>query len=762
VTTPQLLPNSPSPAPSPPPPPAPPSSPPSAPPSAPAGSARTSAAARAGSDARLTDPLLAALAYLGRAAGVDVDRGAARAALDRATREAAFEGPDAWFDELVRAGAVVGLRVRTLRRSPAEISAGSARGLFPIVTLAAGEGGSPRAVAVVEQRAGRARVEEIDSASREETWASGARLGAILGAGEADQVTWAIADPLEPLRPLGDDAGSPPSPFARLVSLLRLERDDIGVALVFAIGVGVVSLAAPIGVQALVNTVAFGGLLQPLVVLTLLVFVGLSFAGVLRAMQAYVIERIQRRVFARVAVDLAERLPRARVDALGKSHGPELVNRFFDVLTVQKGAATLLVDGASITLQIVVGTLVLAFYHPLLLVFDAGLIAAVAFVLFVLGRGAVKTSVKESKAKYAMAAWLEEIARHPLAFRSGTGAAYAADRAEDLLCGWLEARRKHYRVLFRQIAGSLVVQALASAALLGVGGFLVISGKLTLGQLVAAELIVTAVVAGIAKFGKHLESYYDLLAGVDKLGQLVDLPLETARGSLLGKSERGAALRIEGVSFAHAGGKDALIDVDLSVPPGGRVAVIGPSGAGKSTLADLIHGLLTPGRGRIDIDGMDLRDLDPRSVREEVALIRGCPIFEGTIADNVRVGRPDVHTSDVRAALSAVGLWEAVAALPEGLETRLATGGATLSQGEARRLVVARAIAGKPRLLLLDEALGDLDPASRRAVWGALFDPKAPWTLLVTAHDREALRGCDEIYVLSEGRLRRLRAGDFL
>jgi ABC-type bacteriocin/lantibiotic exporter with double-glycine peptidase domain len=728
---------------------------------APPDSAGVSAAARAAGDAGLVEPLLCALEFLGKSAGVEVDRSAARRALDEANRDTAFIGPEAWFEELARAGTSVGLCIRTIRRGAADVIA-IAHSLAPLVTLAAGREGSVRAVAVVEQSGARVRVVSTGNV-RDASWSDAASLAEIAGASSVTEpVTWAIAEPLEPLAALGGGGGggSAPSPFSRLMSLLRLERDDVWVAFVYAIGVGIVSLAAPIGVQALVNTVAFGGLLQPLVVLTLLVAVGLAFAGVLRALQAHVVERIQQRVFVRVTVDLAQRLPRVRTDALGQAYGPELVNRFFDVLTVQKGAATLLVDGVSIALQTAVGMLVLGFYHPTLLVFDAALIAAVAFVLLGLGRGAVKTSVKESKAKYAVAAWLEEMARHPAAFRSYGGAAFARARAEDLLRGWLGVRRKHFKVLFRQIIGSLVVQVLASAALLGVGGWLVIRGKLTLGQLVAAELIVTSVVAGIAKFGKHLESFYDLCAGVDKLGQLVDLPLEAPGGTPLARSPKGARVELVDVSFGHPGKDPLLARVDLTLEPGARVALLGPSGAGKSTLVDLVYALRAPTHGRIDVDGADVRDLDVPSLREHVALIRGSEIFDGTVADNVRVGRPDVTTREVRAALEAVGLWEEIARLPEGLDTHLATGGAILSRGQALRLSAARAIVGRPRLVLLDEPLEGLDPISRKALYTALLDRKAPWTLLSTTQDKDVLRGCDEIFVIDASRVRPLRAGD--
>ncbi|MFT3769309.1 MAG: ABC transporter ATP-binding protein [Minicystis sp.] len=550
------------------------------------------------------------------------------------------------------------------------------------------------------------------------------------------------------------------TPLDRLVALVRLERADIVVALVHGAGFGVLSLAAPVGVQALVNAVAFSGLVQPVVVLTLLVFGALAFAAVLRAAQAWMVERVQQRVFARVAADLGRRLPRARAEAFDGVHGPELVNRFFDVLTVQKVAATLLIDGASVVLAVLVGTIILAFYHPVLLAFDVALIGLTLVLLFGLGRGAVETSIAESKAKYAVAAWLEEAARHPSSFRGTTGVAFAEQRADALTQAYLDARRAHYRVLFRQMAGAFALQAVATAALLGVGGWLVVAGAITLGQLVAAELIVTAVVSGVAKLGKYLENYYDLCAAVDKLGHLADLPIEPGGGADLPRAAGGARVRVRDVTFGYAGGRPVLAGASLDVPAGGRVAILGPSGSGKSTIADLIYGLRAPDHGRVEIDGADLRDLDLAAARAQIALVRGVEIFAGTVAENVGVGRPGVDAAAIREALAAVGLLDDHAALPDGLSTRLAPFGAGLSAGQARRLVLARALAGRPRLLILDAPLDDLDPASRRAVIDALFAPDRPWSVLVTAPDRDALRACDHAYRLADGALRLLPDGE--
>ncbi|MEZ4410001.1 MAG: ATP-binding cassette domain-containing protein [Polyangiales bacterium] len=551
----------------------------------------------------------------------------------------------------------------------------------------------------------------------------------------------AAASPLAPLDGHGAD-GHGRSPFARVRALLRLERDDLWVVLVYATATGLLSLATPVAAQALVSTVAFGSLLQPVAVLTALLFTVLSTAALLRALQVRVVEALQQRVFVRVALEVAHRLPRASASARDGAHGPEQVNRFFDVLTLQKSAAVFLLDALGLVLQTAIGLVVLAFYHPLLLAFDVVLIACVAALLFGMGRGATRTSIAESKAKYAVAAWLEEVARMPYALRSRSGAEHAAASADAATRAYLDARRAHFSVVYRQIVGSLALQAVASAALLGVGGALVIARQLTLGQLVAAEIIVTMVVASLAKLGKHLETWYDLMAAADKLGHLLDLEVEAAPSQPAASAEGPAALRVRGVRVE--GGPR----LDLDLAPGGRAVITAPSGAGKTRLAEALCGLRAPTEGVVELDGLDARELDPLARREATALVGGeVEVFAGTVRENVSLGRPQVGAREVWGALAAVGVDEAVRALPQGLDAKLLPSGAPLSQSQARLVGLARALAGSPRLLVLDDALSGLDQRSRRRAEDAVSAPSAPWTLVVLS--REAMSAPRGVVALS-------------
>lgn len=590
----------------------------------------------------------------------------------------------------------------------------------------------------------------------ERRWLGRGQVAAMVDPESLGSMVWVAIEPPAILNAskVPGDQPTPPSPMKRLRSIMRLERHDLAVVLVYAIGVGVLTLATPIAVQALVNTVAFGTLLQPLVVLAFLLLLGLGFAAVLRALQAWVVEILQRRLFLRFVGDLSHRLPRVKLEAFDRAHGPELLNRFFDIFTVQKASSQLLLGGLEIVLTAMVGALVLAFYHPVLLAFDLVLVVLVAGILFVLGRGATQTAVTESKKKYEVAGWLEEVARHPVAFKLAGGPALAREHADRLASKYLASRREHWRVVFRQLVGALTLQAVASAGVLGIGGWLVIERQLTLGQLVAAELIVTAMVASFAKLGKHLETSYDLLAAIDKLGQLVDLPTEDpARTAALPNPDaRGTRLVVDGVSFAY-GNRPVLDDVSLELEAGDRVILGGPSGAGASTLLDVITGLRSPDGGRVLIDGVDVSDLHRDALRARMALVHGGEVVVGTIADNVAFGRPGVDVSRIREALDAVDLLDEVAALADGLDTPINPGGGPLSASQATRLTLARALAGRPSLLVVDRALDGLDDETAARVLDVLFQSDAPWTLVIVSRDPRVAHRCSRQLFLENGRL---------
>ncbi|MCA9581823.1 MAG: ABC transporter ATP-binding protein [Myxococcales bacterium] len=567
-----------------------------------------------------------------------------------------------------------------------------------------------------------------------------------LGAGPVEAV---VVEPRLGLASLSAGESDASGPWFRLRSLVALEGPELWAIVAYAVVVGGLSLAVPIAVQVLVNTIAFGSLLQPLVVLAILLFGVLSFSGLVQVIQWYAVELLQRRIFVRVAEDLARRLATVSFGVRDTVDVRDLTNRFFEVVNLQKSARHLAIDGLGLVLQAIVGLLLLAFYHPVLLAFDAVLLLGLILVLR-LGRGAVKTAVLESKAKYGVAGWLETIAASPMLFKREDAAFFFLMQADALVRNWVGARRRHYRYAFRQLVGGIGVQIVAMVALLGLGGWLVMKGELTLGQLVAAELVVGVVGAGFAKLGKHLETSYDLLAGLDKLGRILDLPGDLPRGERVdGGGELGVELRDVHLS---KGGR-SLGRVDGRIPPRARVLVGGAGGTGKSALLELLAGLRVPDSGSVRVGELECPAGFRPPLRDRSFLVRPRDLIEASVLDNLRLARADLDEEGAWAVLRTLHLDGVVSKFRAGLATPVLSDGTPFSSSELARLALARALLVSPDLLLVDRALDDLGlgSAERAEVLDLFLGAEAPWAAVVVSAEPNVQKRCQTTMSVDQG-----------
>ncbi|MGV3522626.1 MAG: ABC transporter transmembrane domain-containing protein [Candidatus Sericytochromatia bacterium] len=550
------------------------------------------------------------------------------------------------------------------------------------------------------------------------------------------------------------------TPQARLRELIAPEKGDLWLVAFYSLATGILGLGIPIAVQALVNNIAFGNLRQPLVVLTGMVFLTLVFLALLRSLRLIVVEMLQRRIFVRVARTSTQRL--LEMGKPGKQYLPELVNRFFDVVTVQKSTSFLLLDGLGILLQTLTGMLLIAFYHPWLLGFDLVLLASFLFVILVLGRRAIPTSIQESHHKYVVAAWLEEIASHPHTFKPLAGLQHAQNHNEKLVARYLSARKQHFQILLRQNVGAFSIQAIGSSALLGLGGWLVIEGQLTLGQLVAAELVVAGVLDNFSKLGKHFETYYDLLAALDKLGYLFDLPGETKRIAVLPKTAAGAAIEMRQVkassSVAHFSCEQFVCR------PGERIAILGANSPAAELFCELLYGLQICQQGLILIDELPLGSLEQGNLRSQVSWLQKTEPLPGSVLDNLRLYQRQLSYEEAQRWLKSVDLWERILNLPQNLETPLGARGAPLSPSETQRLLLARHLAAQPRLLMLNGTLDQIDWNHSGPVTQHLLENVEPSRSLIVFTNQENLMPLfDRHYILSaEGELRLLNDSEDL
>lgn len=529
-------------------------------------------------------------------------------------------------------------------------------------------------------------------------------------------------------------------PFRRWIGLLSYDKRDISAVFLFAFVAGVLMLATPLAVESLVNVVSWGTYLQPLLILGLMLLVCLGIAGVLRVLQTVVVELIQRRQFVRIVGDLAHRFPRADRTSLKSEYPRELANRVFDIMTIQKATATLLLDGVSIILTTVIGLVLLAFYHPFLLGFDIVLFIAMVTVTWVLGRGGVRTAIKESITKYRVAHWLQDVIAMPSVFKTGGGEKLAAQRANQLTADYIQARQDQFRVILRQVIFAIGLQAIASTALLALGGWLVIDRQLTLGQLVASELVVTTVVGAFAKAGKSLEKLYDLLAGIDKVGHLIDVPTDERHE--LGELPDGPAeVSWRELTFNTLTSSSKI--PPLTIQPGSRVAIVGDDINGRKMLVQTFAGLVAPSSGIAQIAGYDCSHISANANGRFVGYAGRNDIFHGTLRENVDLGRTGFGQHTVRAVLLQVGLGDVISQLPDGLYSRLQTDGFPLTEIQAKKVTLARAMLSAPRLLIVDGLLDDFSAKDRELIWKNISAPENPWTLVVNTNHDDVAKLCD-------------------
>ncbi len=539
-------------------------------------------------------------------------------------------------------------------------------------------------------------------------------------------------------------------PLRRLLKLLRPERREILLLLVFAFFSGLLYLTLPLVVDAIVTNIAFGNqskpYIQALVVISQLLTACLLLQALIIGFQYYVAELIQRRIFVRIAGDLSHRLPRVVAKAFDQVHAPELVNRFLDSVTVQKNTAFFLLEGINLVASTIIGLLLLALYHPMLMIFVAVLIVLIIGFTWPLGRSAVDSAINESRCKYDLVGWFEQIAAFPNMFKGRGGYLLAHQRTDILATQYVHARRAHFRIVLRQISALLFISVLASVALLILGVELVISQQLTLGQLVASELIMSSIVASLIKLGKKLETWYDTMAAIDKIGHLLDLDIESEGGEKTTSLENtsGMKLAVEKVSFGYHAGHSIFHDLTFTLEPGTRACILGCQGSGVSSFLNLCFALREPSSGHISFDGLDLRAWNLESLRNSMELLRRDEFVVGTVADNLRLGRQEITTDEIHAALATVGMLDDCMHHPDGVDLMLQVGGTPFSTSQRCSLLIARAIVQKPRLLLIDELFDGLDDASFHRLTKVVFDRSRPWTVIVATRMPELRNLCDQ------------------
>ncbi len=553
-------------------------------------------------------------------------------------------------------------------------------------------------------------------------------------------------------------------PFKRLVTMLKPDRKEIGYIYIYAIFNGLVNLTLPLGIQAIIGLIMGGAQISTSwIILVGMVLIGVAFTGGLQIMQLYITEVLQRRIFARSSFEFAHRIPLFKSEVVNKYYPPELINRFFDTLTIQKGLPKMLIDFSSSAIQIVFGLLLLSFYHPFFVLFGLLLVLILVIIFYFTGPQGLETSLKESKYKYGVAYWLEELARVMSTFKLTGSSPLGLDKVDGLVYKYLTFRRRHFNVLVFQYGSIVVFKVLITAGLLILGSILVVNQEINIGQFVASEIVILIVISSVEKLILSMETIYDVLTATEKIGAVTDLPIEEESGIRFAEVDEGAGMHVKacGLSYRYDGQYGSCLQaIDFEVKPGERICISGFNGSGKSTLVNLVSGLMTNFNGDLVYNGIPQGNFCISSLREAIGdVLPHEDLFEGTVGENITMGKATVTVNDVKTAVELVGLSSYIQSLPNGYDTPIIAEGKSFPRSVSRKIKLARAIVNKPRLLVLEEFMHNLERSDRQHIAQLLTSKEFGWSVVGVSNDSEYAKRCDRIYILKDGKL--LDSGTF-
>ena len=525
--------------------------------------------------------------------------------------------------------------------------------------------------------------------------------------------------------------------LTRLFSLLELDKKDVLQIFFYAIFAGIVSLSLPLGIQAIVNFIQSGRISASWVVLVILVVIGVALVGILSLMQLRITENLQQKMFVRSSFEFAARLPKIKFKELYDYYPPELANRFFDTLTIQKGTSKLLVDFSAAILQIIFGVILLSLYHPFFILFGI-LLLILLYVIFKFSyhKGA-ETSLKESKNKYKTAGWLQEIARNNFSFRNELNYDFALEKNNGIIKDYLSSRENHFSVIKRQFSQLIIFKIIITASLLIVGGYLVLNQQMNIGQFVAAEIIILLVINSVEKIILGLETFYDVLTAVEKIGQITDMELEEDFTNEDKSCYTNITIETNNMEFQFPGSTFGILkDINLKINSGERVKVDGVNGSGKTTLIRVLSGLLHPTSGNFFINDDTFKKIDIKQYRARIgSIIQGETTFEGTILENITFNDKSITTEDLKWALDSVQLTSFIKTLPKGLDTKISPEGQRLSSSNAQKILLARSIIHKPNILFYEEPTDKMDTSVANEIIDFITSEQNKWTVIVSSQN---------------------------
>lgn len=543
------------------------------------------------------------------------------------------------------------------------------------------------------------------------------------------------------------------TPLKRFYNLLELDKKDVYQIFFYAIFAGLISLSLPLGIQAIINFIQSGRVSASWIILIVLVVFGVALIGILSLMQLRITENLQQKIFVRSSFEFAARLPKIKSEHLYNTYPPELANRFFDTMTIQKGTSKLLIDFSAALLQIVFGILLLSLYHPYFIIFGILLLFLLYFIFKFSYKSGLETSLKESKFKYKVAGWLQEVARNNFSFKNELNYDFALEKNNQIVSDYLNYREKHFDVIKRQFSQLIIFKIIITSSLLSIGGFLVLSQQMNIGQFVAAEIIILLVINSVEKIIIGLETFYDVLTSVEKIGQVTDLELEEDTITKNDTCYTNIVLETENIKFKFPDSKKEVLNaISLKIEQGEKIVLDGENGSGKTTLIRLLSGLLQPTSGSFYINDDTFRKINLKQYRSQIgSIIHGETPFEGTILENITFKDTSISFEDIKWAIDGVQLSSFIKSLPKGLDSRIFPEGKQLSSSNAQKILLARSIIHKPKILFYEDPTDSMDEKVANEIIDFITSDANKWTIVVSSKNPYWKTKCSRKIIMQNG-----------
>jgi len=546
------------------------------------------------------------------------------------------------------------------------------------------------------------------------------------------------------------------TPYQRFWLLLKPDSKEIYQVYTYAFFKGVIALSLPIGIQSIINLIQGGSVSVSWMVLVFIVTLGIALGGYMQLMQMRIIETIQQKIFARAAFDFTYRIPKINFEQIYKHYAPELMNRFFDVLTLQKSLSKIIIDFSTAILQIVFGLILLSLYHPFFILFSILLVVLVFSIIKFTSKKGLETSLNESKYKYKVVSWLEELARAKDSFKLAGITNLPELKTDERVLGYMDSRESHFQVLKKQYVLLLIFKIIVALGLLMVGGFLVLNQQMNIGQFVAAEIIILLVIASSEKIILNLENIFDILTSLEKIGQVTDMELDNQleNSSLNHDITKPIEVEIKNLNFAYPGRTKSVIkNASYRFEANNNYCITGSNGSGKSTLIHLISGLYRPQSGMVCINELPIHNYNIAQLYKVIGngLVEET-IFEGTVLENITLGRDFVPIENVLWAIEKVHLSPFVKELPKGIDTVIDMED-RLSKSIVQRIIIARSIVNKPKLILLENQIDFIEEVDRNKIIDFLTDKSNGWTLIGISNNKYLQQKSDTVIMMYDGQI---------